>query len=80
MDDIRQLVVTTLKGLGYGTPTALGEGLVCCEQHYVGVRFAFEGVSAIWLSEAGHVRFVDDTGKLLKVVRQRPARQVEQVA
>jgi hypothetical protein len=69
MNNVRELVTTTLEELGLGDATSLGERLVCSDRYYVGVRFAFEGVSAIWLSHAGHIRFVDDAGKLLRVVR-----------
>jgi hypothetical protein len=69
VNDVRDLVMTTLGRLGLGSATELGEQLVCYENCRVGVRFAFEGVSAIWLNDASLVRFVDDAGKLLKVVR-----------
>jgi hypothetical protein len=69
VNKIRELVATTLNGLGLGSAKSLGERLVCCDNRRVGVHFAFEGVSAIWLDDASHVRFVDDSGKLLKVVR-----------
>jgi hypothetical protein len=68
MDEVRGLVATTLEGLGLGRAKALGERL-CSDGSNVGVRFAFDGVSAIWLGNSRHVRFVDDSGKLLKVVR-----------
>jgi hypothetical protein len=81
MNDIRDLVATTLNGLGIGNAKSLGEQLVCCDNCRVGVRFAFEGVSAIWLNDANLVRFVDDSGRLLKVVRLIPRRDVvEKVA
>jgi hypothetical protein len=70
MDDVRELVTATLNDLGLGNAKPLGERLICCERFYVGVRIAFEGVSAIWLSEAGHVRFVDDSGKPLRSVER----------
>ncbi len=76
MNDIRDLVMTTLSRLGLGNAKSLGERLVCSEGYHVGVRFAFDGVSAIWLGSSGHIRFVDDAGKLLRVVRLSPGRQV----
>jgi hypothetical protein len=69
MNDIRELVMRTLCLLGLGNAKSLGEQLVCLDNSQVGVRFAFEGVSAIWLNDAGIIRFVDDAGKMLKVVR-----------
>jgi hypothetical protein len=76
MNDIRELVTTTLNRLGLGNARSLGEQLVCCDNCRVGVRFAFDGVSAIWLDDASHVRFVDDSGKLIKVVRCTTRREV----
>ena len=69
MDNIRELVLKTLSLLGLGNAKSLGEQLVCLRNSRVGVRYAFEGVSAIWLNGADIVTFVDDKGKLLKVVR-----------
>ncbi len=69
MNDIRELVMRSLALLGLGNAKSLGEQLVCLDNSQVGVRFAFEGVSAIWLNNAGTIRFVNDAGKLLKVVR-----------
>jgi hypothetical protein len=69
VNDVRDLVTRTLDRLGLANATELGEQLVCYDNCRVGVRFAFEGVSAIWLNDASLVRFVDDSGKLLKVVR-----------
>ena len=68
VDDVRDLVAMTLNRLGLGGAKSLGERL-CSDGCNVGVRFAFDGVSAIWLDDSPHVRFVDDAGKLLKVVR-----------
>jgi hypothetical protein len=68
MAEMRELVMTTLDDLGFGSAQPLGEQLLLRDRFYVGVRFAFEGVSAIWLMDADHLRFVDDTGKLLKTV------------
>jgi hypothetical protein len=68
MAEMRELVMTTLNDLGFGNAQPLGEHVLLRDRFYVGVRFAFEGVSAIWLVDADHLRFVDDTGKLLKTV------------
>jgi hypothetical protein len=67
MEDVRELVMTTLDRLGFSNPKSFGRCLLCHDYSRVGVRFAFEGVTAIWWGN--HVRFVDDAGKLLKVVR-----------
>jgi hypothetical protein len=76
VNNIRELVTTTLNGLGLGSAKSLGEQLVCCDNRSVGVHFAFEGVSAIWLDDPSLVRFVDDSGKLLKVVRLTAGKNV----
>jgi hypothetical protein len=66
--EVRELVVTLLARLGRAGARPLGERPLTCDRYCVGVRFAFEGVSAIWLSSAAQLRFVDDSGKLLKIV------------
>ena len=48
MNDIRELMMRTLCLLGLSNAKSLGEQLVCLNNSHVGVRFAFEGVSAIW--------------------------------
>jgi hypothetical protein len=80
MNDLRELVTRTLDRLGFGNAKSFGEQLVCYNNCRVGVRFAFEGVSAIWLSDASLVRFVDDAGNLLKVVRLIPSQDVARKA
>jgi hypothetical protein len=69
MTEMHELLRTTLDELGYGNAQPLGEQLLFHDRCYVGVRFVFEGVSAISPVFADHLRFVDDTGKLLKIVR-----------
>jgi hypothetical protein len=76
MKAIRDLVTKTLNELGFGEAKSKGEQLVCSDRYQVGVRFAYDGVSAIWLNETGHVRFVDDSGRLIKVVRLRSREKV----
>jgi hypothetical protein len=69
MAEMRELVRTTLDELGFGNAQPLGEQVLSRDPFYVCVCFAFEGVSAIWLVDADQLRFVDDKGKLLKIVR-----------
>jgi hypothetical protein len=69
VSDVRQLIVTTLQELGLGAAKPLGERLLTQHRFYVGCRFDFEGASAIWMEEAGQVRFFDASGKLLKIIR-----------
>ena len=80
MDAIRKLVMTTLDRLGLANAKSLGESLLCSERYYIGIRFSFEGVSAIWLENSDLVRFVDDAGKLLKVARLNPGLDVAKEA
>ena len=69
MAEMRELVMKTLDELGFGNAQPLGEQVLLRNRSYGCVTFAFEGVSAIWLMDADQLRFVDDTGKLLKIVR-----------
>ena len=68
MAEMRDLVKATLDDLGLGDAQSLGERVLILDRIFVGVRFVFEGVSAIWLADADHLRFVDDSGRLLKIV------------
>jgi len=65
---LRELVLANLDELGLGKALWLGERLLFRDRYYVGTCFDFEGVSAIWLSDAAEVRFVDERGALLKAV------------
>lgn len=69
VSEVRELIARTLRDLGLGDIKPAGERLLIQDRFYLGCRFDFEGVSAIWLEEAGQVRFVGDSGKLLKIVR-----------
>ncbi len=75
MTDVRELVLTTLDDLGFGDASPLGERLLFRNRIYAGVHFMFEGVSAIWLIDADHVRFLDDSGKDLKTVAIDPSQE-----
>ena len=76
MAEMRELVMTTLDDLGLGNAQPVGEKVLFRDRFYVGVRFAFEGVSAIWLVDADHLRIVDDAGKLLKIVNFPASQEV----
>ncbi len=69
VNHIRKSVTRTSDGLGLGNAKSLGDQLEYSDDCRVAARFAFVGVSAIWLNDASLVRFVNATGKLLKVVR-----------
>jgi hypothetical protein len=80
MADIRELVTSTLDDLGFGDAKPLGQRLLHRDRFFVGVRFEFEGISAIWLTDTDYLRIIDGTGKLLKLVgpgaAQEAARKV----
>ncbi len=80
LNEIRELVAMTLKRLGLGKAKLLGERLVGSEGSYVGIRFTYDCVSAVWLGEHGHIRFVDDAGQLLEIVRLKSCRDVAKKA
>jgi hypothetical protein len=64
----RELMLATLPELGFGGAKSLGERLLVRDGRYAGIRFEFEAVSAVWLIDAGEVRFITSAGKLLKTV------------
>ncbi len=69
VSDVRQLIATTLHDLGLGDIKPAGERLLTKDRFYVGCQFNFEGVAAIWLVDAEQVRFVADSGELLKIIK-----------
>ena len=69
VNDIRELIATTLNDLGLGDAKPAEERLLIKDQFYFGCRFDFDGASVIWLEDSGQVRFFGDTGRLLKVIR-----------
>jgi hypothetical protein len=69
VSEVRDLIATTLEDLGIRDPKPIGERLVLSDRFSVGCRFDFEGASAIWLSDAGQIRFFGRSGELLKIIR-----------
>jgi hypothetical protein len=69
-------VVAALSGLGFGAVKSLDYHVLFRCRHHAGVRFAFEGVLAIWLVDADYLRFVDSTGNLFKIVRLDAYQQI----
>ena len=59
MADIRELVTSTLDDLGFGDAKPLGQRLLHRDRFFVGVRFEFEGISAIWLTDTDYLRIID---------------------
>ncbi len=68
VDQARRVVLDVLRGMGRSDARPLGEQPLSCDRYPLGVRFSFVGVSALWLSAAAQIRFVDDSGTLLKIV------------
>ena len=64
----QKAVKTTLTQLGLGDAPPLGNRLLFRDRCFVGICFGFEGVSAIWLPAISQLKFVDDSGQLLKVL------------
>jgi hypothetical protein len=69
VNDIRELVTRTSDGLRLAHAKELGDQLEYSDDCLVASRFAFVGVSAIWLNDASLPTLVNVAGKLLKVVR-----------
>jgi hypothetical protein len=65
---MRDLVLANLAELGYGRANWLGERLLFRDRFYVGICLSFEGVSATWMVDTGEVKFIDESGRLMKVV------------
>ena len=75
VQEVRELAVKTLNELGFAEAKASSENLLIKDGCYLGCRFRFEGISVIWLEEAGLLKFIDDAGKLRKVVRLAASRE-----
>jgi hypothetical protein len=65
---LRDLVLANLDEMGLGKARWLGERLLFRDRYYIGLSFDFEGISAIWRSDAGELRFVDERGAMIKAV------------
>jgi hypothetical protein len=65
---VQAALKTTLDELGRGDATPLGERVLFRDRCLVGMCFDFEGLSAIWLTSLGQLKFVDSSGELLKVL------------
>jgi hypothetical protein len=68
IEEVRQMVKGVLQDMGRGSAAPRGEQPLSCDRYPLGVRFSFDGISALWLSAAAQIRFVDDDGRLLKIV------------
>jgi len=65
---VQELLKTTLAELGHGNAKPLGERVLFRDRCLVGMCFDFEGLSALWLTGLGLLKFVDASGNLVKVL------------
>jgi hypothetical protein len=65
---VQTALKSTLDEMGRGDAAPLGERILFRDRCLVGISFDFEGISAIWLTAIGQLKFVDDSGALLKVL------------
>ena len=77
IQEIRELAAKTLHELGFADSKPASESLLIKDRYYLGCRFSFDGISALWLEEAGQLRFIDDTGKLVKIVKLNAGKALE---
>jgi hypothetical protein len=65
---VQAALKTTLAELGRADAAPLGERVLFRDRCLVGMCFDFEGISAIWLTSLGQLKFVDGSGELVKVL------------
>ncbi len=65
---VQEVLKTTLAELGHADAKPLGERVLFRDRCLVGMCFDFEGLSAIWLTGLGMLKFVDASGELVKVL------------
>lgn len=65
---VRQLVQESLHDFGATDATPRGETLLLRDGFYCGRCFAFDGVRAVWLTEAHQVKFFSDRGQWLGTI------------
>ncbi len=68
LKQIEQALRAGLSELGMSDLTSRGTTLLIRDGHYVGRRFAFDGVQAVWLAAEKILCFYDDNGQMLKNV------------
>jgi hypothetical protein len=66
--NVQKVLTSTLRDLGRADAKPLGERVLFRDRCVVGMCFDFEGVSAIWLTALGQLKFVDESGQLLEVL------------
>ena len=70
---VRELVLRTVPDFGVCDTTPSAETLLLRDGYYCGRCFKFEGVRAIWLSEANQVKFYTDGGRWLATIELEEA-------
>lgn len=69
-DFLQQFVAETLAELGADAePSSIIRTILIRDQQFVGYKFRFEGMEAVWQSHGNVVAFFDERGKLLKAAR-----------
>jgi hypothetical protein len=64
-DRVRQLVLESLADYGAADSPLIGETILLRDGFYCGRSFIFDTVRAVWLAEAGQVKFFADDGRWL---------------
>lgn len=67
-DQVRQLVLASLADYGAAGSPLLGETLLLSNGYYCGRSFTFDGIRAVWLADAGEVKFFADSGGWLGTI------------
>jgi hypothetical protein len=65
---VRQLVLESLVDFGVMRAVPCGETLLLRDGFYCGRSFNFEGVRAVWMTEAHQVKFFSDGGRWLGTI------------
>ena len=65
---VRALVQAGLHELGLVNAVSLGERYLIRSGGFAGILFEFEEVSAIYLVNADHLKFVNNSGEVLKLL------------
>ena len=68
-DSIRDFIVGRLAELGIPDPGPCSEIVLINDGFFLGRRFEFETVQAVWFSEADEVKFYSADGKFLQADR-----------
>ena len=75
LEQIEQALQAGLSELGMPDLASHRTTLLIQVGYYVGRRFTFDGVQAVWLTAEKVVRFYDDNGQVLKSVAVETAQE-----